>query len=86
MEGMTVKQLIAKLQWAIENDFLKEEDYVFYALPDEDEGNVANLRPVSNIEVTSFLMFRNEGETIEGMLQKQPINLCFMKPKYWNEK
>lgn len=83
---MTVRQLIEKLEWCIENGFVKDEDYVFYNLPNEDEGNVANLRPVSNIASPSIIMFKGEEETIEGMLQKQSIDLCFVKPKYWGEK
>ena len=82
-KGMTARELIEKLEWGIENGYLKDEDYVFYLLPNEDEGDTSALRPVSNISAPSIQMFRNEEETIEGMLLKQPISLCFVKPIYF---
>lgn len=81
---MTVRQLIDKLEMSIEKGFIKDEDYVFYGLPDEDEGNVGALRPINNIAVPTITMFRDDEEKIEGMLQKQSINICFIKPKYWD--
>lgn len=77
---MTVRELIEKLEWSIEAGYIKDDDYVFYSLPKEDEGNIAYLRPVSNISNPSIRMFKGEGETIEAMLQKESINLCFVKP------
>ncbi len=75
---MTVRELIDKLEWSIEKGYIKDEDYVFYTLPNKDEGNISNLRPVSNIANPSIRLFP-EDEVIEEMLQKQSIDLCFIK-------
>jgi len=75
---MTVRELIDKLEWSIENGYIKNEDYLFYALPNEDEGNIKNLRPVSNIKNPSIRLFP-EDEGIKETLQKQSIDLCFIK-------
>ena len=77
-KGMTVRDLIDKLEWSIENGYIKDDDYVFYILPKEDEGSVDSLRPVVNIANPSIPMRYGDAELVEGMLQKEAISLCFI--------
>jgi len=78
-KGMTVRELIDKLEWSIENGYIKDHDKIFYSLPGEDGGDLEALRPVVNIANPTIVVGLIKDESVDEMLQREPITLCFIR-------
>ena len=78
---LTVKEFKKQLKWLQKEMGIKDEDYLFFSLPGEDEGVKDNLIPINYLSSPTILFFPYQKEQLERLKRKEGISVCFVKPE-----
>jgi hypothetical protein len=77
---LTIKELKERLEFLLKDEQVSENDYVFYHLPDEDEGSYESLRPVSNIGGPNLKFFHSQKDILEKLVKMEGVQISFLSP------
>ena len=81
IKPLTIKELKERIEFLLTSGQVKEEDYVFYNLPYEDEGTYDSLRPVGNISGTNIDFLLEDKDIFNELIKMKGIVISFVSPK-----
>lgn len=77
---LTIKEVKERIDFLLKNGYVDENDYLFYILPDMDEGSYESLMPISNICGPNIIFFHSQKDILEGLVKMKGVDICFVSP------
>jgi len=77
---LTVKEFKKGIEFLLESGQVSEDDYIFYHLLGEDEGNYGSLRSLGNLSGPNIKFFPEQKDVLDKLKKMKGVQICFISP------